>query len=245
MTNTLDQKIDKLQELLISEPKISNQLTLSIIYDIYQNEIDGPEKLFAILQDRFSNKNIIINFIDGVIFELLLESTSLPFSDQLKKQYPYGIVPLKSAVDIDYSILQKLLLEKQFQQADQLTQAKLCELSQAVNQHSRSWLYFTDISSLPSIDLQTIDQLWQVHSKGLFGVSVQRRIWLANNTNWDKFWNKIGWKIDNVACRYPQEFIWNINAPAGHLPLFNQLRGVQVLAALFDHPVWLDAAIDT
>lgn len=245
MTNTLDQKIDKLQKLLISDPKISNQLPLSIIYDIYHNEINGSERLFAILQRRSSNQNISINFIDGIIFELLLESKSLPLANQLKNDYPFGIVPLNSDVDLDYSDLQKLLLKKQFQKADQLTQIKLCQLSQAVNQHSRSWLYFTDIASLPSKDLHTIDQLWQVHSRGLFGVSVQRRIWLANNTNWDKFWNKIGWKIDNVACRYPQEFIWDINAPAGHLPLFNQLRGVQVLAALFDHPVWLDTAADT
>lgn len=245
MTNTLDQKIDKLQELLVSENKISNQSGLSIIHDIYHNEINGPDKLFTILKYRSENKNIPINFIDGIIFELLLQSTSLPFTDKLKEEYPLGIVPLKSDVGMDYSLLQKLLLDKQFQEADQVTQAKLCEVSQAVNQHSRSWLYFTDISSLPSADLLTIDKLWQVHSKGLFGLSVQRQIWLANNTNWDKFWNKIGWKIDNVACRYPQEFIWNIDAPAGHLPLFNQLRGVQVLAALFKHPVWLDTATDS
>ena len=244
MTNTLDQKIVQLQELLVSDSQISSQAALSLVHDIYNNEIDGPEKLFSILQAR-SSDHVSINFIDGIIFELLLDSKSLPFGKQLTTQFPSGIVPLKSDVNIDYSFLQQLLLNKQFQKADQVTQTKLCELSQKVNQHSRSWLYFTDISSLPSTDLQTIDRLWQVHSKGLFGVSVQRRIWLANNTNWDKFWNKIGWKIDDVACRYPQEFIWNIDAPAGHLPLFNQLRGVQVLAALFDHPVWLDTAADT
>lgn len=245
MTNTLDQKIVELQELLVSESYTSSQVALKLVDDIYHHEIYGPKKLFSILEYRFLDEHTEINFIDGIIFELLLNSKDLPFANQLKTAYPSGIVPLRSDVNIDYSFLQKLLLDKQFQQADQVTQAKLCELSQAVDKHSRSWLYFTDISSLPSTDLQTIDKLWQVHSKGLFGVSVQRRIWLANNTNWDKFWNKVGWKIDNVACRYPQEFIWNIDAPAGHLPLFNQLRGVQVLVALFDHPVWLDTAADT
>jgi len=194
MTNTLDQKIVELQELLVSESQISSQVALKLVNDIYHHEIHGPEKLFSILQYRSLNDHIEINFIDGIIFELLLKSKNFPFANQLKRAYPSGIVPLRSDLNIDYSLLQKLLLNKQFQQADQVTQAKLCELSQVVDQHSRSWLYFTDISSLPSTDLQTIDKLWQVHSTGLFGVSVQRRIWLANNTNWDKFWNKIGWK---------------------------------------------------
>jgi hypothetical protein len=61
---------------------------------------------------------------------------------------------------------------------------------------------------------------------------------LYNNKNWDKFWHAIGWKINKRNIRYPQEFIWNNNAPKGHLPLFNQIRGVQVLASLFVHPAW-------
>lgn len=237
----LNKKLDKLHELFSFNDVSSREIQLKLVYDICENEVEGLENLLLILLTR-RTAGQKVNYVDGLIFELLMKSNDLSIVNQLNDEYPLGIVPLKSDINMDYSSLQKLLVDKKFQDADKLTQIKLCELSQVVNEHSRPWLYFTDISSLPCTDLKTIDQLWQVHSKGLFGVSVQRKIWLANDNNWEKFWNKIGWKINNVACRYPQEFIWNISAPAGHLPLFNQLRGVQVLAALFRHPVWVEVS---
>jgi GUN4-like. len=88
-------------------------------------------------------------------------------------------------------------------------------------------------------DLQTINTLWKVHSEGKFGFSVQREIWLGSGKNWDKLWPLIGWKKGNNWTRYPQEFIWDLSAPRGHLPLSNQLRGVQPFAALMAHPAWV------
>ncbi|NET49629.1 MAG: hypothetical protein F6K09_13095, partial [Merismopedia sp. SIO2A8] len=49
---------------------------------------------------------------------------------------------------------------------------------------------------------------------------------------------KIGWKSGNSCTRYPNEFTWDISAPAGHLPLSNQLRGVRVMSSLLSHPAW-------
>nr|YP_010952330.1 conserved hypothetical plastid protein [Gloiopeltis furcata]WMP13999.1 conserved hypothetical plastid protein [Gloiopeltis furcata] len=139
---------------------------------------------------------------------------------------------------MDYKPLQKLLISKHYRQADRLTQIYLCQLAGLDEDSKRNWLYFTDIQSLPSEDLATIDMLWRLYSRNKFGFSRQRKIWLSNNCNWEKLWSRIGWKNEGVACRYPDEFMWSIDAPQGHLPLFNQLRGVQVLSALFDHTVW-------
>ena len=91
---------------------------------------------------------------------------------------------------------------------------------------------------MPSEDLIVIDSLWQAYSRHKFGFSKQRQIWLSTNCDWEKFWDQIGWKNNGIARRYPNEFLWDVNAPSGHLPLFNQLRGVQVLSALFNHIVW-------
>jgi hypothetical protein len=145
--------------------------------------------------------------------------------------------PLLTARNIDYVPLQQLLLEQSFQAADQLTLQKMCELAgpAAVK---RKWLYFTEVESFPDQDLITINNLWLTHSQGKFGFSVQRDLWLSVGKNWEKFWPKIGWKTSNTWTRYPQEFIWDLSAPKGHLPLSNQLRGVRVIAALLSHPVW-------
>jgi GUN4-like len=49
---------------------------------------------------------------------------------------------------------------------------------------------------------------------------------------------KIGWKKDGSFTRYPNEFIWSLDAPRGHLPLSNQLRGNKTMQAIFSHPAW-------
>jgi len=54
-----------------------------------------------------------------------------------------------------------------------------------------------------------------------------------------KFWEQIGWVKQGQWLRYPNEFEWSLDAPEGHLPLWNQLRGVQALERLFTHDVWL------
>ena len=138
---------------------------------------------------------------------------------------------------MNYKDLQMLLTHRDLLKADQLTQQKLIQLA-GVNAQTRNWLYFTDIKKIPAQDLQTIDKLWHTHSKGKFGLFVQRQIWLSVGKDWGKFWQKIGWEVDRIPCRYPEEFQWNSHGPRGHLPLFNQLRGVQVLSALFTHKAW-------
>jgi len=63
-------------------------------------------------------------------------------------------------------------------------------------------------------------------------------LWLAMGKNWEKLWSLIGWKQGNTWTRYPNEFIWDLTAPKGHLPLSNQLRGVRVISSLLNHPAW-------
>lgn len=144
---------------------------------------------------------------------------------------------LRSQRGVDYSPLQALLAQQDFQAADQLTLQKLCEIA-GTTAEQRKWVYFTEVDSFPILDLQTINQLWLTHSAGRFGFSVQREIWLSVGKNWAKFWPKIGWKQGNSWTRYPQEFTWDLSAPKGHLPLSNQLRGVRMMAALLNHPAW-------
>ena len=99
-------------------------------------------------------------------------------------------------------------------------------------------MYFSDISKIPVKDILLIDHLWFIYSRGKFGFSAQRKVWLGVNKNWDHLWLKLGWKKGLILCRYPTEFIWSVNAPIGHLPLFNQLRGNQVLNTLFNLDIW-------
>jgi hypothetical protein len=176
-------------------------------------------------------------WVRGRAYEVLLAADDTASPEFLQTHFPQGIVPLKSLRGIDYKSLQRSLAQHDFQVADQITLEKLCELSGAAASR-RKWVYFTEIDGFPIEDLQTIDQLWLAHSEGKFGFSVQRKLWLGVDKNWEALWPKIGWREGKKWTRYPQEFIWDLTAPRGHLPLSNQLRGVQVINALLNHPAW-------
>jgi hypothetical protein len=177
------------------------------------------------------------DLVMGKAYQILWDANLSQTQEFLQTHFPEGVIPLRSPSQVDYHPLQKLLAERNWQAADQLTLQKLCELA-GTPAIQRKWIYFTEVEQLPAIDLQMINALWLVHSEGRFGFSVQREVWLSVGKNWDKLWTKIGWKSENNWTRYPQEFTWDLTAPPGHLPLSNQLRGVRVIASLLSHPAW-------
>ena len=139
-----------------------------------------------------------------------------------------------SAVGFDYSPLQNYLLNESFEDADRFTSSKLRELAgeKAVK---RGYVYFSEVESIPCTDLSTLDKLWIVYSRGKFGFTVQAKILDSLGGRYDKLWPRIGWKKDGVWTRYPNAFNWSIEAPNGHMPLVNQLRGVRLMDALLNH----------
>ncbi|WP_017651917.1 GUN4 domain-containing protein [Fortiea contorta] len=197
----------------------------------------GNEGLDVLMEFLLKRRDTPANWVDGKAYQVLYNSDVLKVQEFLQNNFPEGIVPLKSASEINYNPLQQLLAIQDFQAADRLTIQKMCELAGPMALQ-RKWLYFTEVDNFSAIDLQTINTLWLVHSEGKFGFSVQREIWLSLGKNWDNFWSKIGWKNGNNWTRYPHEFTWDLSAPRGHLPLSNQLRGVRVIASLFAHSAW-------
>nr|WCH56244.1 hypothetical protein [Hypnea sp.] len=228
----VSEKINQLQT------DISPRQQSSLIRQIFDNNILGQEALLELLIDRRIIKEVDISCLDGILFQVLISSEFGIIQQGLENYFTHGLIKFNSSLHLDYQNLQTLLQKQQYQEADRLTQVKLCKLVGLNNKAKRDWLYFTDISLIPSDDLLIIDLLWRIYSLEKFGFSKQRQIWLANDCNWSKLWYKIGWSSKSQPLRYPNDFIWSLNAPQGHLPLFNQLRGVQVLLALFNHVAW-------
>ncbi|NEQ48596.1 MAG: GUN4 domain-containing protein, partial [Leptolyngbya sp. SIO3F4] len=187
-----------------------------------------------------SGISVLINFLEGTTdcgpaagkaYQTLSISELVSAQTFLAETYPNGIVSLNSDRGIDYQPLQTLLIAQEFEEADRLTLQKLCELAGPAAVQ-RKWIYFTEVDSFPIVDLRTIDQLWRVYSEDRFGFSKQRELWLSLNQNWNRLWEKLAWKSGNIWTRYPGEFIWDLSAPVGHLPLSNQLRGVRMMEFL-------------
>ncbi|BDA39947.1 GUN4 domain-containing protein [Candidatus Atelocyanobacterium thalassae] len=178
-----------------------------------------------------------LDLIQGEIYRELYKAKTPETELFIKNYFPNGLVSLDSQANIDYKLLSKSLLEENFQEADTLTRHILWELA-GEGALERKWVYFTEVANFPVIDLHTINTLWWLYSGGKFGFSVQRKLWLSVGKDFNTLWRKIGWKKDNHWTQYPKEFTWNLNAPIGHLPLLNQLRGVRVANSIFLHPVW-------
>lgn len=211
-------------------------MQLKAIAELGQSGDQGVEVLLEFLLERKA-ANHEVTCVDGTAYQTLRQTDSAKAKESLQNHFSKGVVSLDSESGIDCEPLQQMLIQQDFEAADRLTSQKMCEAagSAAV---ARGWVYFTEVAQIDNADLNTINLLWLVYSEGKFGFSVQRKMWLGLGKNWEKLWLQIGWKKDGKFTRYPGEFIWSLDAPKGHLPLSNQIRGNKAIAAIFAHPLW-------
>ncbi len=130
-------------------------------------------------------------------------------------------VSLKSAKGIDYTNLQCLLAAGKWEEADEETYKKMCEV---MGRQREGWLDVEQIDNFPSEDLRTIDQLWVKSSNGHFGFSVQKRIYQSlggtqnyDQTIWEAFGDRIGWRKNGYWIS-TSKHTFSKDSPVGHLP---------------------------
>ena len=170
----------------------------------------------------------------GFLIQMLREEGDGLQNDFLSR-YPDGWLATVSARGVDYAPLQRALMAQHFEEADRLTSALLRELAGA-DAVRRGYVYYSEVPPMPSADLDSLDRLWVCFSRGRFGLSVQGTLLASCNGRWELLWPKLGWKDGGLWTRYPGSFQWSIDAPEGHMPLVNQLRGVRLMDALLRHP---------
>ena len=140
-----------------------------------------------------------------------------------------------SDVDINYAELQLMLIEQKFEEADRLTSQYLRKLAGKLAE-KRGYVFFSEVQNMSGKDLQTIDRLWTIYSTGRFGFTIQAKILKSVGKKYELLWPKIGWKKNGLWTRYPSSFNWSLEAPDGHMPLINQLRGVRLMDSILRHP---------
>ncbi len=137
--------------------------------------------------------------------------------------------------EINFDKLQLNLLEQKFEEADRLTSSILRKLAGKVAE-KRGYVFYSEVKNMSGKDLETIDRLWKIYSQGKFGFSIQAKLLKSVGKRYDLLWPRIGWKKDGIWTRYPSAFSWSLNAPDGHMPLVNQLRGVRLMDSILRHP---------
>lgn len=149
---------------------------------------------------------------------------------------------LPSAMGIDYVPLATMLAIGDYEGADQFTRDNLIKIA-GPGAVKRGFVYWTEVKNIPSVDFATMERLWLLYSNGNFGYSVQKRVWEVESGNFDNAIKRIGWTTtdENKNERKlkwfgKSEFIYNLSAPKGHLPLTSALRGTQLMKELMKHP---------
>lgn len=129
----------------------------------------------------------------------------------------------------NYNKLQKYLEQGKWKEADQETE-KIINLF-----IGRKLMKQNDLKKIPCSDLYALDILWQKHSQGRFGFSVQKRIYQGggglvspngyNTSTFEPFSRRIGWytfknfgRKRGAALLGSTELTYNLNAQKGHLP---------------------------
>jgi len=146
---------------------------------------------------------------------------------------------LESEVNMDYTALRDFLKAGDWRKAEDETRALLIRLA-GEDAMKRGWVYFTEVKTISVTDFQTMDKLWRAASNNKFGYSVQKEIFSQCQKRWAKFFKQIDWVQgeNNNYRKWPMEFNYSLDAPRGHLPLTNALRGTQLFQAILEHPAW-------
>ncbi|MGK7929454.1 MAG: SUMF1/EgtB/PvdO family nonheme iron enzyme [Spirulina sp.] len=140
---------------------------------------------------------------------------------------------------IDYTHLENLLAAQQWKEAD-LETANI--MLKATNREQRGWLEAVDLQQLPSDALQILDRLWVESSRGHFGFSVQKQIWLSvggqpgqkDDEIYKQFGNRVGWYIRNRDYWLLwDEHTFSLEAPQGHLPQYLPSQEQRIRPYLF------------
>ncbi|MEZ2234978.1 GUN4 domain-containing protein [Microcoleus sp.] len=208
------------REALPKGTKISQDLGQILDKLIQEYVKDRYKSALEVLEVLRPTSVVVVPSVPKSQQPTVVVSPSIP--TQPVTQTPLVSVNLESEKGIDYSLLERLLTEKNWRAADEETSLKMLEV---MEQTSRGYLSEEDIRKFPGKDLQTIDQLWVRHSHRRFGFSVQKGLWVKSGgkpgvydaTVWEKFGDRVGWRINNQWVYY-SEINFTSKAKPGHLP---------------------------
>jgi predicted NACHT family NTPase len=122
-----------------------------------------------------------------------------------------------------YQQLETFLKNGQWKEADQETSRLMLQI---VGKEADQWLSVEDIQNFPCEDLRAIDKLWVDYSKGKFGFSVQKKVWIAcggvpgqyDHGVYKKFADQVGWQRSGDWLSYDELTFLSESSKNAHLP---------------------------
>jgi hypothetical protein len=122
-----------------------------------------------------------------------------------------------------YQELETYLKNGQWREADQETNYLMLQIA---GKEADQSLEVEDIENFSCEDLRTIDKLWVDYSKGKFGFSVQKKVWMdcggiPGEYDWkvyEKFADQVGWRRSEYWLSYDKLTFLLEGSKYAHLP---------------------------
>ncbi|CAK9011035.1 Tetrapyrrole-binding protein [Durusdinium trenchii] len=140
--------------------------------------------------------------------------------------------------------LEQCLAEHRFEEADQITRDLLLIFG-GPEPLQRGYLKPEEVAQISEEELRRVDELWSLHSAGRFGYAAQRRRLEEAGHDFSEFMQRVGWlrseqgHEEQLLRFWPRrDFEYSLEAPEGHLPLTNLIRGRDLLVSLLQHPAF-------
>jgi hypothetical protein len=136
-----------------------------------------------------------------------------------------AIAALESTVENSlYQQLKTYLKNGQWREADEETTRLMLLIAK---REDEGWLDVESIEQFPCEELLTLDKLWVDYSKGKFGFSVQKKIWIDcggipgkyNLRAYKQFADQVGWRRSGNWLSYGDLTFLLEGSKHGHLPL--------------------------
>jgi hypothetical protein len=209
--------------------EITDQGLEDLLFDKITEKTDwwrDTAKLYAASQRNpsiFRRRLVALNNEDATALakECLLE---IPH-DHLEPELLAELKAVEKTVQNSlYQQLETFLKNSQWKEADKETDRLMLQI---VGKEADQWLNEEDIQNFPCEDLRAIDKLWVDYSKGKFGFSVQKKVWMAcggvageyDYEVYKKFADQVGWRRSGNWLGYDElTFSWKGSKHA-HLPL--------------------------
>jgi hypothetical protein len=200
-----------------------------------------PKQRIAALSEALQHGQKGLNFVIRALFDSAPEVREAAVELLQDRVEPRVLKALeRHYIRQHYAHLESLLIAQRWKTADQETRAVMLR---TFGLEADQQLRADQIAEFPCVDLQIINQLWTMHSKGRFGFSVQRVIWRRYDTLfwnkadvWSAFADRVGWRINNLFkenyWKRHNELTFNLNAPAGHLPFLGDCFGIFTIEAI-------------
>ncbi|ABA21246.1 GUN4-like protein [Trichormus variabilis ATCC 29413] len=217
------EKQDRLNEAFFKSQLLDWQLQDS---DFSQDDITANQAI-CLISNYMSTQLVAQKKVLGIVETDVVYSHAKIASEATVATEPDNhdidyLSEFKSNKNIDYSILQNLLAQYKWQDAD-IETAKL--MLRVMGKNYWHEVYKADILAFSCQELYKIDQLWQQYSHGYFGFSVQQSIWeeIGGQIDYEtekKLGDRLGWRKEGNWLNYEQiTFKLSPNTPIGHLPV--------------------------